>query len=280
MTRLDRACAVLAVCASVASLVWAALPVARHSAGIVVLDSLPLPDAPKEQNDAADLSALLTFTPFGHQPQSQPAQSSAKRPEIILRGIFASQTSASTALLEVDGETGLYRAEMVVADALVVTQILPDVVHLKDDQSTVSLRFDETTEGKGTTRVTDTRSDLMARLRQSTAVPAKYQPPKAPETTADYIDYWRHRIRKNPQAVLDEIGLRPTDAGYVIAETHDIGVRLAGLQSGDLVRMVNGQNVGDPDSDRALYDQIAAAGIARLEVERDGKTLSFSFPLR
>lgn len=66
----------------------------------------------------------------------------------------------------------------------------------------------------------------------------------------------------------------------MIAESHDVGVKLAGLKSGDLVRSVNGQTVGNPDDDRRFYDRIAASGQARLEVERNGRILTFSFPLR
>ena len=80
--------------------------------------------------------------------------------------------------------------------------------------------------------------------------------------------------------MLDEIGLTPGDDGYVIAARHDVGVRLAGLTAGDLVRSFNGQAVGNPDDDRRFYDRIAASGQARLEVERNGRVLTFSFPLR
>jgi len=43
---------------------------------------------------------------------------------------------------------------------------------------------------------------------------------------------------------------------------------------------VNGQSVGDVDKDRALYDVIAESGQARIEIERDGRTIMMSFPLQ
>ncbi len=91
---------------------------------------------------------------------------------------------------------------------------------------------------------------------------------------------WRSRIIANPKQVLDTIGLVRTDDGYRIAEQHDSGVARAGLRAGDLVRTVNGQQVGDLDSDRRLYDEVAASGLARIEVDRDGETITMSFPLR
>ncbi len=171
---------------------------------------------------------------------------------------------------------------MEVSDRVTVSLITPHVVKLTDGAKTITLTFDGDTEVVAPTERagSDAPASLLDRLRGGFVVPATYERPSKPETTAQYIDYWRTRVRKNPQAVLDEIGLKPTDKGYVIADTHDIGVQLAGLRSGDLVRSVNGQAVGDPEADRKFYDEIAAAGEARIEVERGGRVLSFSFPLR
>ncbi|MFT4962222.1 MAG: general secretion pathway protein C [Paracoccaceae bacterium] len=79
---------------------------------------------------------------------------------------------------------------------------------------------------------------------------------------------------------LDEIGLVAGGGGYNIAENHDSGVARAGLQAGDLVKFVNGQPVGDVDSDWALYDEVANSGLARVEIERDGQSILLSFPLQ
>ena len=269
-------------CVAFASVLWAAIPMARHMAGIVVLETPPLPAVQTERPaKALDLTNMLALAPFGRTPSDESASvtDAADLPDIELRGIFAAQDAMSAALLNVDGEPGLYREAMQVAGRLDVVRITPELVELADGDRTMTLRFDEGTDIQEPTAVVEGPS-LHERLRGDIVVAAAYEKPGQPETTAEYIDYWRHRVRKNPQAVLDEIGLKPTDQGYVIAESHDVGVRLAGLRSGDLVRTVNGRPVGDPDNDRRFYDEIAAAGQARIEVERGGRTLSFSFPLR
>ena len=104
--------------------------------------------------------------------------------------------------------------------------------------------------------------------------------PETPETTQDYIDLWRDRITANPGEVLSAIGLIATAEGYVIAEQHDSGIALAGLRTGDLIKSVNGQQVGDVERDRQLYDEVAASGMARIENERDGRSIMMSFPLQ
>nr|WP_223275023.1 type II secretion system protein N [Tateyamaria sp. syn59] len=270
------------VCGALGSVVWAAVPMTRHMAGIVVLDAHTAPAVPVAHREVApDLTAILTLAPFGRVPitPQTPDQGISDLPDIVLRGIFAARDADSTALLDVDGEPGLYRVAMQIADRLDVVRITPALVELADGARTITLRFDTGAAIEDTPQVVE-GSSLHERLSTDLVIPATYEKPNKPETTAEYIDYWRHRVRKNPQAVLDEIGLRPTDQGYVIAETHDVGVRLAGLRSGDLVRTVNGRAVGDPETDRRFYDEIAAAGQARIEVERGGQVLSFSFPLR
>ena len=101
-----------------------------------------------------------------------------------------------------------------------------------------------------------------------------------PQTVQDQISMWQERIRANPQEVLDTIGLIPVENGYRIAEQHDSGVDLAGLQVGDVITSVNGQAVGDVDQDRQLFDEVVSSGHARIEVQRDGRTLVLTFPLQ
>ncbi|WP_299044390.1 type II secretion system protein N [uncultured Tateyamaria sp.] len=270
---------------AMASVLWAAVPAARHMAGVVVLSAPhPVARADRPAENALDLADILELAPFGRLPvlDSAPEVGSADQPDIALRGIFAANDATSAALLDVGGVPGLYREMMEVSDRVTVSLITPHVVKLTDGAKTITLTFDGDTEVVAPTERagSDAPASLLDRLRGGFVVPATYERPSKPETTAQYIDYWRTRVRKNPQAVLDEIGLKPTDKGYVIADTHDIGVQLAGLRSGDLVRSVNGQAVGDPEADRKFYDEIAAAGEARIEVERGGRVLSFSFPLR
>ncbi|SHF30718.1 hypothetical protein SAMN05444339_1051, partial [Loktanella atrilutea] len=137
----------------------------------------------------------------------------------------------------------------------------------------------------GEETATDSPDSMESLLAAALAPPATEDyveppPPPPPVTTQDYIDLWRERIRANPMQVLDEIGLVPSPGGYTITENHDSGVTRAGLQAGDLVKSVNGQPVGNVDSDRALYDEVANSGLARVEIEREGRSIVLSFPLQ
>ncbi|MFL4470146.1 type II secretion system protein N [Tateyamaria armeniaca] len=285
MTRSEKAIRVIMAVLALASVAWAAVPMARHMAGIVVLDAPAVIDLPvPHSEDPPDLAAILALAPFGRAAvQDQgPEAATITRPDLVLRGIFAAEQATSTALLDVAGVPGLYRERMQVTDRLEITRIASDRVELTDGDTAITLHFDEDVEVNAPEVIADAAvaPALLDRLQGGFVVAARYEKPGQPETTSEYIDYWRQRVRKNPQAVLDEIGLKPTDRGYLIAERHDAGVRLAGLRSGDLVRSVNGKPVGNPENDTRFYDEIAATGQARIEVERGGRILSFSFPLR
>ena len=268
------------------SVVFTALPVMRHAAGIIVLaPGAPAIAVPAEAPDHVDLTPLLERAPFGRAASTAPSgQSTAgTKPDFVLRGVFSTLGAPSAALLAVDGETDRYREGQAVTASYLLSQVAVDHVVLTGKGGTITLRFDGQDTDGANQQADGARSgpiDLIARLGRGLVVPARAQRSKPPETTSEYIDYWRKRIRKNPKAVLDEIGLTPGDDGYVIADRHDVGVRLAGLKAGDLVRSVNGRPVGNPDDDRRFYDRIAASGQARLEVERNGRVMTFSFPLR
>lgn len=284
---LDIALKASIVALSAGSLLLAGLPVGRHLAGIVVVPTEPRFALPElKASEARDLSALFEKAPFGRAVSLQTAQNAkdGALPDLVLKGIFASEASLSAALLAVSGQTDLYRQNDQVTAGFVLTRVAKAHVELENGDQKLSLYFDdalqEAQDSETPQHVAQTPDDLMARMGGDMVVPERYQPRKPPETTSEYIDYWRYRIRKNPAVVLQTIGLEPTDQGYIIAEKHDVGVKLAGLKSGDLVRSINGQEIGNPDQDRRLYDKIAASGQARLEVERDGQLLTFSFPLR
>ena len=67
------------------------------------------------------------------------------------------------------------------------------------------------------------------------------------------LEQYRAEIEDDPQTLLDELGLAVADGGYAVQESAS-GVLLdAGLQPGDLVTTVNGQQVGNIDRDRALF---------------------------
>lgn len=269
-----------------ASLAVAAPPVVRHAFGIVVIEQRA-PSHPLRLNPDVrplDLTAALELAPFGRAaaaPSEQIAASADGYPEMQLKGVFSAPDSkASSALIALADVQGFYRVGDPISAGLSLQTVALDHVIIAAPDGTLTLHFDQTETNLAARAPAVETDEINTRLRAAAVVADRNQRAGAPKTTEDYISYWRRKIQKNPQAVLETIGLEPSDEGYRIAQKHNRGVRLAGLQAGDVVRSVNGSAVGNPDEDRDAYDKIAASGQARLEVQRGDKILTFSFPLR
>jgi general secretion pathway protein C len=69
------------------------------------------------------------------------------------------------------------------------------------------------------------------------------------------------------------------DGGYRVGDAASAAVLRAGLRPGDLIATVNEQQVGNIEQDRELFEQVAAAGRARMAIVRGGERLVLSFPL-
>ncbi|WP_226783104.1 type II secretion system protein N [Oceaniglobus trochenteri] len=268
------------------SVALAAAPVAWHWSG--GNDILPPPAAPARAPAPpapapVDTLAILALAPFGSPPPPEAPAAPVQQTtlQLELRGVVQARDPAKSlaVIASPDVTRGYLPGDDVDGQALLVSVAANHVILDIDGRQEI-LAFPDAEIDLATPEETaPAPDDPLDRLagRIVTSPRAREEPP---ETTEEYIDFWRKRIQRNPAGVLKSIGLIPTDDGYIIANEHDSGVRLAGLRPGDLVARVNGEQVGDVNSDKALYDRIAASGLARLEVVRDGKTLTLSFPLR
>ncbi|MCX7560531.1 hypothetical protein OS190_13220 [Sulfitobacter sp. F26204] len=276
-----------------ASLVFAALRLGWHAGGYTGL--LPLevsvPPADQVEDTPHDINTILALAPFGQTPapdQVSQAGSSAMKSDVALRGVLVDPDPAqSRAFILVNGSTAVVRIGETVQAAELVA-INSDTITLKHADGLLVIGFDGIENGNDPLTQTaeptvEDNNDPFARLAAAIvpgqgSIDLREAPP--PETTDEYIDLWRDRITQNPQAAMDAVGVELVENGYRINAEPNIGVTLAGLRPGDVVTRLNGQAVGDLDQDRALYDTVAASGIARLEVVRDGQALLLTFPLR
>lgn len=267
---------------------------ARHLGGQVSLPSAPIDrdTPPAIGSREIDTETILAFAPFGAAARSEVAAmtQSVPPPNIRLQGILVSNVEAdSRALVSVAGQATFFKVGDMLVENAVLTAIeddailvtLNDRIHrygfggILDPETAHSPEFG-TSDALSQQSASDRLGSLLVPGRGS--LDLREAPP--PETTADYVALWRKRIIDDPISVLDTIGLVPSAQGYTVSQNPNIGVTLAGLKPGDLVTRVNGQAVGNPDRDRAFYDEIAASGHARVEVVRGGEQLLMSFPLR
>ena len=240
---------------------------------------LPPADAsPAQSASRADLNPIIAFSPFGAVAvvEEQPSLVGETSLGLILLGVtIGNPVSASRAIIKAGGDqVQSYSIGANVTDTAQLTEINTDHVVLKVEGRLETLSF---IPPGATPSVALRGPDLRNMIPRSTTA----APPSAQSNAPDaVIARYRAAIHQNPQGVMDRLGLELTDRGYRISTNASPGVRQAGFRPGDIVTMVNGQQVGDIDKDREFFDEIAASGRARVELERDGQAIVMTFPLQ
>ena len=263
--------------AVVLSIANAAARVTWHAVGVTAGSPLgqvatAATEAPKT---APDVELILAFAPFGKaveeaEPESVVEETSL---ELVLHGVVLADAREDS-IAYISGHRPTIEAYGVgdpIGSDVVLQEVLADRVVLDVAGRREVLSFPKRPEPG---------ADLANVKAQMQAAAGGERVPAAGSTPDEVIDFWRRRIAQNPGAVLDQLGLEATEDGYRIGVGAHPGVRRAGFKEGDLVASVNGKKVGDVESDRRLYDDIAASGRARVELIRDGRTIVMSFPLR
>ncbi|MDZ4761812.1 MAG: type II secretion system protein N [Alphaproteobacteria bacterium] len=228
-------------------------------------------DAPPLRTQAVDLTSILTLAPFGVAPRSR--QNAAETGSLSLLGVIhASPSTRSTALISDAGRPAkAFRARDPVADGIVLDAVGSDHVVLLASGHRQTLGFLKTATVK--------TAPVMA--TSSFGLPdARMFAPAVQRTPDEVIDVYRQRIAADPQAVIDDLGVSATSEGYRVDQRLTPQLRRVGLRPGDLVVRINGKPVGNMGQDRANFDDIALSDRARVEIKRDGRLLTLSFPLR
>jgi general secretion pathway protein C len=245
---------------------------------------------------AIDVSAIVALAPFGEAAQLGAVGAPTGSP-LVLKGVFAAGgSSRSAALIEADGRVQSYAVGEVVPGGGVIEAVAVDHVLIRVAGRLETLAFPTGAAPSGSAAAASppptgpatapaARSSGVAAIRSlippeasGVARPAPPAPPAAAPGAA--LETLNRRAADNPQALLQSLGAERTGNGYRIGPGVSDDLRRAGLLPGDVIERVNGAPVGDVERDRRVFEQAVASGRARVDVVRDGKRLSLSFPLR
>lgn len=234
--------------------------------------------APAPQASRPDLAPILSFAPFGSAAAPEPA------PQVIgetglglsLLGVTIATPASQSRAIIAGGEAGKthsYAIGSEVTATATLAQVTQTHVVLMVDGRFETLSF---AKPGARTAATGTK-DLRNLIPSANAGSGTTAPSNDPDAV---IARYRAAILQNPQTVMDRLGLEAVGNGYRISEAASPGVRQAGFRPGDLVTTVNGQKVGDIAADQRYFDEVAASGKARVELQRDGQSIVMTFPLR
>lgn len=239
-----------------------------------------------------DISALIALKPFG-------ATIVAERPAVqmgendlglTLLGVTLGipESNSRAIISDTSGKAQLNAVGAELAAGVTLTEISSDHVVVSVNGTLQTLYFPNalvSTVAKGVEAPKATANPLMSGVAAlNRLVPAKASYFVAdPEEATDgdsVIARYRAAIRQNPMSVMLRLGIEVTDSGYRVTKDTSQGVLNAGFRPGDVIKMVNGTEVGNLKSDVELFDQIASAGLAQVELFRGGEKIKLTFPLR
>lgn len=109
------------------------------------------------------------------------------------------------------------------------------------------------------------------------AQPIATQAPKKSikEQVNDMLQSATNELKSNPAAYLNKMGVMSTGDGYVVTDNMNNQIRNnIGLQQGDKVISVNGQQVGQPNMDALLLEEIKRTGSAEIQVQRGSQVIT------
>lgn len=233
--------------------------------------------APVTNAARLDLAPILAFAPFGRAvaPQTSPQVAGETDLGLTLLGVTLSTPSSKSRAIIAGGDSGRADSYAIGSDITAeasLAEVTRTHVVLSVDGRLETLSFAVSGTSKAATGTTDLRN-LIPSASGSASAPAANNPEAV-------IARYRAAILQNPQSVMDRLGLEATKDGYRISDAASPGVLQAGFLPGDLVTAVNGEKVGDIARDQRYFDDVAASGKARVELQRDGQTIVMTFPLR
>lgn len=267
---------------ALAALTWRLVGWDDGRSEVAVAESLP-PLGVQAGGQDPDVARIVSLAPFGGGAAAVgglPASTLG----LVLKGVLAAYpASASTALIALgEGPATIYGVGQSPAANAVIESIEIDHVILNVGGTRERLDFPQTVVAP----VDPAAAAPGAGITVTPVAPGGTAPPPPPAGAPPPLNSGAGAAPTAPPpaqtaaATAASAGVSATASGYRIGPNPSAELRRFGLQPGDVIESLNGQAVSGATSDQQLFEQARAAGQARVVVNRDGRRLTFTFPLR
>ena len=234
----------------------------------------PSPQITGQMPPAPSLNALAQRNLFGRSTADGTANASTPttptRLPLTLKAVFVSTNPAqSTAIISQRGGAGkLYSVGDTVPGSARLAEIEATRVILRRAGVREELAFKSEFKAKESVQETP--------LRQQARSPSPSSLAEDSESSA--IAQLNVQLAQNPDETLRKMGVsQRSEGGYRIGDTaNQPFLAQSGLQPGDVVLSVNGRPLGDINVDRLALTNLANAGSVRVELLRNGQTLTIT----
>lgn len=232
----------------------------------------PPPQAPRRVAPTVDVGQLASYNLFGAAPVAAAGGAAANAPDTTLQlrlaGVFVNVLPESSSAIVAErnnpmGPAKVFRINDTLPGGAVLAEVHDDRILIRrGDGASEVLRFEKTTllEGGGPPAGSG-----------GVQVDATEQPVNVREA----LDHAITAMGRNPEAFVQQFGLKPGPMGYEITAATPEDLRSAvGLQPGDRILSVNGRRLGNPRQDQEVLASMKASGSARVEVQRGGQIVT------
>lgn len=174
----------------------------------------------------------------------------------------------------------VYRIDAQIIRGVLLKEVYNDHVIIERAGKSESLYFDE---AKLLTLI-ETADDQVLVNQRSTSTNALTNERSTNESDvgvlspAEILDTYEALFEEDPNALLATTGLRSNGTSYeVLASSSLIAM---GLKAGDKIVAVNGQSVGNIESDAGLGELVRKQSVANFQIQRGSRTFSVSYPIK
>lgn len=266
-------CGMIALGAQLARLGWTVLGANVLANPVFTADA----DPPTMELSEEKVAALISAAPFGLSIPASAAgvAGTVMADQLTLHAVRLSEDeTASRAVLSISGgPMAIYREGDSVGELGIVRKIEARRVIVEIAGEEALVQFPDSSAAAALPPLYAAMASQYANDSAGRAAATSFP-------ANDVTSSIRTQINANPQALVESLGLRQSADGYVVGSDTPPVLIAAGLKPGDKVIKVNGSVVGDPASDRLLFEQAVASGRARVEVLRGDQTIVLSFPLQ
>lgn len=228
------------------------------------------------------------FGEVGIQPvaQEQEVDAPDTRLNLTLLGITfgRNQQESSAIIASQNGDANFYRVKDKIEGRTLLSAVYEDRVILDTNGNLETLKFTEdTSDGIETKAIPRNgykqKAKVSGRQKNSSSSAVSLSSPTSRlreryrnvATPAEFLNVTQQMAQEDPERMISDLGLisRGSGEGYQVQSGSML--ESLNLRPGDVILSVNGQRLGDLESDKSLLGDVSSSGSVRLEIQRDNQ---------